>query len=147
MTTIYIHDGYTIDGYIAASRGLCPDLRFRYRPVLSQDRAVIQAEIEKADPRKQESLAAQVIANRVESWDLQKPKALNSTETESIPLECSEILRIAPAVATTIYNILMGRSVCDEDPRVYEEDRNEATEQELQAAIEGTTPEAHAVKN
>ena len=144
---IFFHDGYTAHGYIKAVPRQCPEIRFEYRPVLSQDRAVMDREIANADPRKQESLAAQVIAKHVVSWDLKRPKATGSADMETIPLEVSEILRITPPVTDAIYSIVMGRLVSDEDPKLSDEDRDEQTASAFDAALSGTTPEEHAAKN
>lgn len=144
---IYTHDGYTAHGYIAAVAAQCPELRFEYRPVLSQDRAVIDHEIRNSDPRKQESLAAQVMAKHVQSWNLQRPESLGSEDMETIPLEVSDILCIAPTITDAIYQIVMGRVTSDEDPKLSDEERNEQTASAFDVALSGTSPEDHAAKN
>lgn len=138
----YIHDGYTVPGYIAASPRLHPALRFTFRPVLSQNRAVIFRRIANAnDPRREESLAAQAIAAQLLDWDLRDHKG------EAVAIEASQILRLQPRLMNRLFRIVMGDEAGDEDPLLTDDARDQDAESELAAALAGCTPEEADAKN
>lgn len=138
----YIHDGYTMSGFIAAVPRLYPALRFSYRPVLSQNRAVIFRQIASAnDPRREESLAAQAIKSQLVGWDLKDQK------DEPVAIEVSNILRMQPRLMNRLFRIVMGDEPGDEDPALADEQRDGAAESELSAALAGATPEEADTKN
>ncbi|MEQ8788877.1 MAG: hypothetical protein RIC55_21375 [Pirellulaceae bacterium] len=138
----YIHDGYTMHGYITAVPRLHPALRFTFRPVLSQNRAVIFRQIATADdPRREESLAAQAVKAQVIAWNLVNHHG------GSVPLEVSHILRMQPQLFNRLFRIVMGDEAGDEDPSIADEVRNRDVEADLAAALAGETPEEADSKN
>lgn len=147
-TVGYFHDGYTADGYIAGVDRLYPSVRFRFRPVLTQNRAVIDSQMPAGgDPRKSETLAATVICAQLESWDMQKPKTMGSDELVAIELEASEVLRIPPALMNRLYRVVMGIDPPDEDPEASDDKRDNDAAEDIQAALAGMSPEDAAAKN
>ena len=55
----YIHDGYTRSAYVAPRTRLYPAVRFLYRPMLAQGRAIVsRAIIDTKDVAKAEEIAA-----------------------------------------------------------------------------------------
>lgn len=142
QTVGYFHDGYTVDGYIDGVDRLYPAVRFRFRPMLTQNRAVIDNQISLSrDPRKTESIAAQVICAQLEAWDLVKP------DGETIKLTVSEVLRIPPALMNRLYRVVMGMDPPDEDPDVPDAQRDDNADEAVTAALAGQTPEDAAAKN
>jgi hypothetical protein len=138
----YIHDGYTLPGYIAAAPRLYPALRFTFRPILSQNRAVIFRQIASAnDPRREESLAAQAVKAQLVDWDLKDHKG------EVVPIDVPSILRMQPRLMNRLFRVLMGDEAGDEDPNLSDGQRSDAAEAELVAALAGCTPEEAAAKN
>ena len=138
----YIHDGYTMAGYIAAAPRLYPALRFTFRPILSQNRAVVFRQIASAnDPRREESLAAQAVKAQLVDWDLQDHKG------EVVPIDVPSILRMQPRLMNRLFRIVMGDEAGDEDPHLSDDQRSDAAEAELAAALAGNSPEEAAVKN
>ncbi|ANS03308.1 hypothetical protein [uncultured Mediterranean phage uvDeep-CGR2-KM19-C37] len=144
-TLAYIHDGYTLKGYIAATPRLHPALRFDYRPMLTQNRSVIYRQIEQTqDARKEESIAAATVRSQLVSWDMV------DHEGTSVPLEVPHILRSQPMLFQRLFRIVTGSSPSDEDPESHADEQAEDAEQSLHDALAGTTPEEHeaaAVKN
>lgn len=133
----YIHDGYTVAGYIQEVPRLYPAVRFVFRPVLSQNRAVVFREIQRAnDPRKEETIAAEIIKAQIQSWDILDENG------ETLPIETSKILRLQPRLSNRMFRMIVGDEATDEDPAVTEAERNESSERELTAAMAGETPEA-----
>lgn len=142
LTLGYIHDGYTLPGYIAAAPRLHPSLQFTFRPILSQNRAVIFRQIASAnDPRREESLAAQAVKAQLVEWDLKDHKG------EIVPIDVPAILRVQPRLMNRLFRIVMGDEAGDEDPNLSDEQRSDAVEAELAAALAGGTPEETAAKN
>jgi len=141
----YIHDGYTVNGYIEADERIHAEVRFTYRPVLAQDRSVIMRQIQMAnDPRKEEAIAAAAIAGYVKSWDIRKPKEPGSDELVSVPIKASEVLRLNVRLTNRLYRIVMGDSAPDEDPNDIAASGESDAEKELQAALNGVAPEDDA---
>lgn len=138
----YIHDGYTLHGYVAAMPRLYPELRFTYRPVLSQNRAVIFRQIASMDdPRREESIAAQAIKAQLIDWDLKNHKG------EAVAVETAEILRVQPRLMNRLFRIVMGDEPSDEDPLAAAAERDAQIESDLSAALAGCSPEEADSKN
>jgi hypothetical protein len=138
----YIHDGYTMHGYITAVPRLHSSLRFTFRPILSQNRAVILRQIASAnDPRREESLAAQAIKAQLIDWNLTNHRG------EPVPLEASHLLRVQPQLFSRLFRIVMGDEPSDEDPSVSDSVRDRDVESDLAAALAGVTPEETDEKN
>jgi hypothetical protein len=141
----YIHDGYTLAGYIAAVPRLHPALRFVYRPMLTQNRSVVYRQIEQTnDARKEESIAAATIKSQLVSWDMTDHRGAG------VPLEVPHILRSQPMMFQRLFRIVTGSGPSDEDPEAAADEQAEDAEQSLQDALAGAAPEEHeaaAVKN
>ncbi len=147
MKTSYIHDGYTVKGFVEGMPGVHADARFTFRPALAQERAVIRDKIVASQARESESIVAQTVAKRVVDWDLLKTAALGSDELVSVVLTLEEVLRVPQALTVQIFNRIMGDTSPGEAPDANPEQRNEQVDADVAAAIAGTTPEEHAAKN
>ena len=142
MDQAYIHDGYTKTAYIGAMEGIHPSLRFKYRAMLSQDRAVIMSHLSNYnDPRREQSLSAATISQYVVSWDMTKQ------DGSAVDLGADEVLRVNPTLSSRVWAILLGADAPDADPDATEVEDASDAEAELEAALKGTTPEALDAKN
>ncbi len=114
LLSAYIHDGYTMPGYVRGESRLHPSVRFTYRPLLTQDRAVVVRQISLArDPRQEERIAAQAIYGQLLDWDVVK---VVDSSAQSVPLEVDELLRLQPRLFNRLLRIVLGDEACDEDP-------------------------------
>lgn len=133
----YIHDGYTVPGYIQGVPRLYPSLRFEYRPMLTQARTVVYRKIQTLnDPNKEEEIAAKAIKAQVANWDLKDEKEVG------VPLEIEHILRVQPTLFRRIFEIVAGSAAPDQLP--FTEDvavGTKASEAQLEAALAGQAPE------
>lgn len=138
----YIHDGYTVAGYIQEAPRLYPAVRFTYRPVLAQNRAVVFREIQRAnDPRKEETIAAEAVKAQVQEWDI------IDHEGRAVGIAASNILRLQPQLFSRMFRMVMGDAAPDEDPLIADDERNEDSERSLAAAFAGEGPETADAKN
>jgi len=139
----YIPDGYERDGYIAEEPRLYPAVKFRYRPMLAQDRSQIQHAFAQAaeHPRKQDELMAKAIESRVVQWDLIKQ------DGEPVPVKAREMVRLQPNMLYKLYAIVAGNIPSDEAPSP---DLCNSDDGELDAALRGESlieAEAREAKN
>ena len=131
-------DGYTEDGYIAEEPRLHPALRFRYRPMLSAERAQAMKEMDRAikspNAKQSEIVSARLMASRIEEWDLQ------NSQGEVVPVTEEMLLKVKPHLSNRLYAIVvLGTSAPDEDP-----DSSSKKKRELE---EGETQEGADLKN
>lgn len=124
-----IEDGYTEDGYIAEEPRLHPALRFRYRPMLSAERAQAMREMERAvkspNAKQSEIVSARLMASRIEEWDLQ------NSQGETVPITEEILLKVKPHLSNRLYAIvILGTSPSDEDPEAISEKKPELAEGE-----------------
>lgn len=133
----YIHDGYTVAGYIQEVPRLYPAVRFTFRPVLSQNRAVVFQEIQlTTDARKGETIAAELVKSQILSWDIV------DHEGNAVEITTTNALRIQPLLFNRLFKVIIGDRAPDEDPNVSAPQRNRDSEASLAAALSGETPEA-----
>jgi hypothetical protein len=141
----HIHDGMTRRGYVTERKFQHPAVRFTYRPMLIQNRAVLFRQISECkDPRKEQEYAARCIAAQVGEWDLIDDFG------KSVPLTSAAVLRLEPNLFNRLFEIVTGTRVTEEDPQWTDDERRERDEQELERALSGCGPveEAEAqVKN
>ena len=142
QTQGYIHDGYTISGYIKEEKRLYPSLRFTFRPLLAADRAIIFRTIARADdPRKEETIAADTIRGHLVDWTLKDEKG------KLVEIKTKHILRVQPRLLTRLFQVITGDIPSDEDPDAISSERDASAEQELKAALSGQQPEEAEAKN
>lgn len=130
----FIHDGYTLDGFIAETPRLHPAMRFRYRPMVSQNIAVVNRELARTrtnEPRKAEAICARTVWSQVTEWDV-----LDHTG-EGVTRTVDNILRIQPVLFAAIYQIVCGIRPSDEDPENIDAEADEDGERELDEALSG----------
>ncbi len=136
----YIEDGYNRPGYIEGRRNMYDELRFEYRPVLYVDRVKI---LEKYRDPKQASTAIRTIVQHVIKWDLKKPTRNDEgkiTGEEAVELNKDEVWRVHPDLMDAIFMIIVGQIPCDTDPEWTDEEKQQADDDEFEAALSGTDP-------
>ena len=147
MKTSYIHDGYTVPGFVEGMPGVYADARFTFRPALAADRTVIRDKIVAAPAREGETVISKTIASRVVEWDLLKPAALGSDERVSVALTLEDVDHVPPTLRNEIFNRLMGDVSPGEAPDADSVRRGEQVDAELEAAMSGSTVEEVTAKN
>ena len=100
-----IRDGYNFDGDTNAVDGLCPDIKFKFRPMSNMDQAMwLDAEEKNKDSREcVVNAQSEVIARQLVSWDAEemtadgkyKPAEINEESIKLLPSEVfSQLLNI-----------------------------------------------------
>lgn len=111
MATWIPDDGYTESGYIAAIPNLHAAVRFKFRPMLAEQRAAWIVEREKLKPGAQQTRkGAELLAARTLEWDLKKENG------EPIPPTLPNVLRLNPLLLARLVNIYCGVDAYDDDP-------------------------------
>ena len=137
----FIHDGYSRSAFIAGIPRLYPDVRFTFRPMLSQARAVVSDRIAKSDPSKGETLAATAIVAHVSDWDV------TDHEGKTVDVSTANVLRLQPRLMAKLFSIVVGNLPPDEDPGASPKTNADNAEREFAAALAGKTLEEHDAKN
>jgi hypothetical protein len=133
-------DGYTESGFIRARAGLHGALRFRYRPMLVEDRSRILGEFEHLRPEAAELKAAGEIHRRLVWWDL------CDGQSKPVPISLDVVRRLKPAVFARVWAIVLGTEPSDIDPGWSAEEKLAAAE--LQAtAGPGPVGDAREVRD
>ena len=131
----YIHDGYTLTGFIKGRDRLYPDLRFTYRPVIIQNRSVIFNAISQANqagkPAEAEAIAAKACKSHLLSWDL------TGKGGETLPTEADHVVQIPPELNNRLFRVLMGQDAPDLDT---EESNGSGSGAALDLALSGAAP-------
>lgn len=140
----FIHDGYSLSGFICEVPRLHPALRFKYRAILAQNRAIIFREMDKVletDPRRAETISAEAMRAQLIEWDLK------DKDGKPVEITTSNMLRVQPALGVRLFRILMGREAPDEDPATVAQERDAEASQALALALTGAGPEDADAKN
>ena len=138
----YIHDGCTLDGYIAEQPGLYPAVDFKYRPAIRQERTVFYERIRKAPSGAAgDKEVAQAMKHQLVSWDIK------DHNHKSLAITAPIILRLQPALFERIWEIIVGNQGSDARPDGPTDNEEESMEVELNAALEDSTPEDYTAKN
>ncbi len=139
----FIHDGYTRTAFIKAVDWLYPPTRIKFRPLLTQERAVVQSRVNRVNnPRQSEQHAAEAIFRQLVEWDLKD----SGGAVVSIKLE--NILRVQPELMQRMYLIVMAIEGGDDDPQGASGEEENANDLEDELAGKPTVgPEAASAKN
>ena len=71
MLSAFIEGDYTEELYIKGIEGLHPEVRFKFRPILTEDRAeFIHRTGKEEDPKRAERIAGKALADHLVSWSL-----------------------------------------------------------------------------
>lgn len=134
----YIEDGYNRPGYIEGRRNMFDDLRFEYRPMLYVDRRKI---LDKSREPGQAAVAIKTIVRHLGEWDLKKPVRVDGkiTGKEVVKISEEEVWRVHPDLMEAIFLIVCGQIPSDTDPNWSDQDKQQSEEEDLNAALSGTT--------
>ncbi len=126
----FIDDGYTRDGYIAATP-YCPAIEFTYRPVLDESRIVLIDHINTADSKSKALAGQKMLASHLKSWDLK------DSAGEVVEINEANMRRVEPNTLLKLRNIVMGLDVSDDRPGddATADERREALEQAMRGEI------------
>jgi hypothetical protein len=106
-------------GYIAESE-LYPALKFRYKPFFVLDRSAFLDSIDKLKAPDIEQKCAQVLAKRVTWWDLEEEGA--DGVSQPVPISVHSMLRLVPALAGKLFNVVASYIASDDEPQEEEEE-------------------------
>jgi len=106
MTSAFIQDGYTEERYIKAVERMHPEVRFKFRPILAEDRAAFIEETgSEQDPKKGERLVGQALADHLVGWSL------------DLPPDPANIMKLKPSLMVRLSMIVLyARDPGDTDP-------------------------------
>lgn len=127
----YIPDGYSQDAYLRESPGLHGEMRFRYRPMLVEEKNQIVAAADKKGAGQGDMLLAEAVARRIVEWDVR------DAQGAVIPITADTVRRLRPTLFNRVFWVIAGVESADTDERAEAESRNQQAAELLQAAIEG----------
>ena len=108
MLSAFIQDGYTEERYIKAVDLMHPEVHFKFRPILAEDRAAFVENVatgSKQDPKKGERLVGQALADHLVDWSL------------DLPPTPANIMLLKPSLMNRLsLVILYARDPGDDDP-------------------------------
>ena len=118
MVNAFILDGYTQDAYIKPLEFMYPEVRFKFRPILSEDRAeFIKRVNNEKDPKKAERIAGKLLSDHLVEWSL---------GDDTSP---SMVMRLRPALFIRMTRIILYvEDVGDTDPDKTIDEKFEADE-------------------
>lgn len=105
---------FCVPGYIKAQLPAHDELRFKYRPMLAEERGKVNAALPRG-PEEYYPVAAEEIARFLKSWSLKTDKG------KDVPVSADSIRRVEPLLLERLINIVVGWGVSDIDPQWPEE--------------------------
>lgn len=142
----YIPDGYTETGYIAEVPRIHGEVRFTFRPMLNEERAIVYGRRAKElSPRELEQQFAAEIVARVNEWSL--------VQDDGSPLAITRenVLRLKPMLFQRLFQIVAGSDASDVDPTWPQEAKAEVADAKIEATLldrpAGAVLQEHREKN
>jgi hypothetical protein len=105
------NDGYTEPGYLAAIPGKSVEMRFTFRPLLSEEKRKLLETVEKLKPVQEVVRIAEVLAENIKSWDVVDAKG------DAVPVNTTTMRRMKPSIFWTLWKIVAGDEPSDIDPQ------------------------------
>jgi hypothetical protein len=127
----FIADGYTQPGYVQPVERLHNALRFRFRPVLAEERGRLADMASTATAAGCLRQAAALLAEKLVAWDIADPLG------NDVDISPANVLRLQPELLLKLQQIVLGVVASDLDPRWPDEQVNRLAEEELAAAAAG----------
>jgi len=127
----FIADGYTQPGYVQPVARLHDALRFRFRPVLAEERSRLTDSAQSATATGYLRQVAALLAEKLVDWDIADPLG---NEVEISP---ANVLRLHPELLLKLQQIVLGAVASDLDPRWPDEQINRLADEELAATAAG----------
>jgi hypothetical protein len=97
MDSVFIDDGQTREGFVAAKAGLHGELKFQFRPALAEERFQFAREND-ADGRAYARRAAKLLEKHVTGWSSQ------------VALKLDHLLKLHPDVLNAMLDQVLGYS-------------------------------------
>lgn len=129
----YINDGYTEEGFVAAVPGLHGELRFTFRPFTVEERAQVTNGLRNVQPHLHNRKYAIEAAKKITAW------SLRDGADKPVEVKADTVYAIRPALFDRLIDILLGYKPSDIDPQWAEAKKDEAVEDQFQAALAGTS--------
>jgi hypothetical protein len=117
--------------YIAEQPRLHPSLRFKFRPMLAEERDTIANAGSRKTPSEYHQILAAALAARIKDWDAKK------RDGHTLSIEAATVRTLQPRLFDRVYAIVCGDSASDVDPQSPAAEVNLSAEAALQAAISG----------
>ena len=135
MYKTFIEDGFTYDFVIKPVPGLHNGLKGKFRPILTDDKAVAHHEIASAtkagNARLAETRVGAATFRQVVSWDL------TDSHGREVELTVQNLMRLAPDVFYKLFKICMGQMASEIEAG--NEDAQQAVASELDLVLAETT--------
>lgn len=113
-------DGYTFDGFLEGVEHQMPDIRFTYRPLISEERSEFIDALKGKKGRDQDREIAKKLSERIKSWDLKDGRG------ETLPITRDTVRRLQFPTFNRLSGIVIyGSQISDQDPKWDEPDRDE----------------------
>lgn len=143
-TETYIPDGYELDGYIAAAKGVHGPVRFKYRPMTIDERDEVRELIQGSKSKDYNPVIRAALAEHLKGWDVKPPGA--KPDAAPVPITIGSIRGLLPQVFDKMFFI-----VCGDRPSDIPDDGTPKEEsgyvERMRQAANGESLEAAAVKN
>ena len=111
MTTGFIEDGYTLDGFVKELPGIYGAVRFKYRPLTVEQRVRLFENWASLPALDQISRTTGALAKQIVQWDMKDAKGR--------PIACTEprsFRRLSPPLHERLLDIVCGINAPDSDP-------------------------------
>lgn len=113
-------DGYTFDGYLEGVEHQVPEMRFTYRPLVSEERSEFIDALKGKKGRDQDREIAKKLAERIKTWDLKDGNGA------PLPINRETLRRLLFPTFNRLSGIVIyGSQISDQDPRWDEPDTDE----------------------
>jgi hypothetical protein len=129
----FIADGYTQPGYIQPVDRLHDAMRFRFRPVLIEERSRLSDLATTVSSAGYLRQMAALLAEKLVTWDVTDHLG------NEVEVSAANLLRLQPELLLKLERIVLGVLPSDVDPRWSAEQINRLTDEEFVAATAGCT--------
>ncbi len=110
----FIPDGYTREGYALGVPLLYDPIRFKYRPMLVQERQAFLEESTRHKPEENNRRSADLCVGRILSWNLAFPPGFGEG---IVPITSDNVMRLQPELFEKLLGIVMGLDGGHADPQ------------------------------
>ena len=117
MTSAFITENYIEQRYIEAVDRLHPECRFKFRPILVEDRATFLDDVaNEKDPKRAERIAGKALADHLSSWSL------------GDDVSPARIMKLKPSLLSRLVSIVLYADDPGDDDPTATDDGEEADE-------------------
>jgi hypothetical protein len=119
MDCAFFDDGYTRNGYLADKPGVHPEVRFRYRPTLVAEQAVVLNWFTSDPPAVRVGKCAEMLSKHLLEWSIAGADGLK------LPITPKNLMRINPRIFSRLVDIVSCSAASDVDPDATPEESEE----------------------